>query len=79
MMLPTELITNDSEYKHLCSVHGKDAVKILRYIQNQMKQQVFTEKAEGKQKALIYQVKNLELVIQEITDTNIATAPISTI
>lgn len=79
MMLPNELITNESEYKHLCSVHGKDTVKILRYIQSQWKDQVFTEKQEGKQKALIYQVKNLELAIQEIIDSNIATAPISTI
>ncbi|EPV4171458.1 hypothetical protein ACV5Z5_004656 [Salmonella enterica subsp. enterica] len=75
MMLPSELIKDETEFKHSCSVYGKDTVKILRFIQNQWKEQVFSEKAESKQKALIYQVKNLDLVINEITDANTATAP----
>lgn len=79
MMLPSELIKNDSEFKHSCSVYGKDTVKILRYIQSNWKEQVFTEKSEAKQKALIYQVKNIDLIINEIADANTTTAPISTI
>lgn len=78
-MLPNELITNESDFKHSCGTYGKEAVKILRYIQNQYKERVFSEKQEGKQKALIYQVKNIDLVIQEIVDANTATAPISTL
>ncbi|EJJ2366505.1 hypothetical protein NIR10_004637 [Salmonella enterica] len=79
MMLPSELIKDENEFKHSCSVYGKEAVKLLRYIQNQWKEQVFNEKSEQKQKALIYQVKNIDLVINEIADANTATAPISTI
>ncbi|EIZ5832154.1 hypothetical protein P8G24_004713 [Salmonella enterica] len=79
MMLPSELIKNDSEFNHSCSVYGKDTVKILRYIQSNWKEQVFTEKSEAKQKALIYQVKNIDLIINEIADANTTTAPISTI
>ncbi|HEI4368099.1 TPA: hypothetical protein SI878_004406 [Salmonella enterica] len=75
MMLPSELIKDETEFKHSCSVYGKETVKILRYIQSQWKDLVFSEKAENKQKALIYQVKNLDLVINEITDANTATAP----
>lgn len=75
MMLPSELIKNESEFKHSCSVYGKDTVKILRYIQENWKAQVFTEKSEAKQKALIYQVKNIDLIINEIADVNEATAP----
>ncbi|EBJ3044335.1 hypothetical protein GTR53_003637 [Salmonella enterica] len=79
MMLPSELITNENEFKHSCSVYGKEAVKILRYIQNQWKEQVFNEKAEPRQKALIYQVKNIETIVNEIVAVNTASAPISTI
>lgn len=79
MMLPNELIKNESEFKHSCSAYGKDTVKILLYIQQQWKDQVFTEKQESKQKALIYQVKNIDSIINEIVDANTATAPISTI
>ncbi|EDR5805976.1 hypothetical protein ATY61_004612 [Salmonella enterica subsp. enterica serovar Saintpaul] len=79
MMLPNELITNESDFKHSCSVYGKETVKILRYIQSQWKEQVFNEKSEPKYKALIYQVKNIETIINEIVDANTATAPISTI
>ncbi|EBD7873501.1 hypothetical protein L4K91_004487 [Salmonella enterica] len=79
MMLPSELITNENEFKHSCSVYGKEAVKILRYIQNQWKDQTFTEKADNKANALRYQVRNIELIINEIADANTASAPISTI
>ncbi|EFU5167514.1 hypothetical protein HT819_003921 [Salmonella enterica] len=79
MMLPNELITNESDFKHSCSVYGKETVKILRYIQSQWKEQVFNEKNEPKYKALIYQVKNIETIINEIVSANVATAPISTI
>lgn len=79
MMLPSELIKDESEFKHSCSVFGKDTVKILRYIQNQWKDQVFNEKSENKQKALIYQVKNIDLIINEIIDANTATAPVITL
>ncbi|EAX2259189.1 hypothetical protein NJX16_003841 [Salmonella enterica] len=79
MMLPNELITNESDFKHSCSVYGKETVKILRYIQNQWKEQVFNEKSDSKANALRYQVKNIEMIITEIVDANTATAPISTI
>ncbi|EHE2320734.1 hypothetical protein JNE51_004444 [Salmonella enterica] len=75
MMLPSELIKDESEFKHSCSAYGKETVKILRYIQNQWKEQVFNEKAESKHKALIYQVRNIELLINEIVDANTPTAP----
>ncbi|EIO6136509.1 hypothetical protein LQX96_004653 [Salmonella enterica] len=79
MMLPNELIQNETEFKHLCSAHGKDVVKILLYIQKEWKEKVFTEKNERKQLALIYQANNLQTAIQEVIDANTATAPISTI
>ncbi|EAN5684240.1 hypothetical protein EI675_20645 [Salmonella enterica] len=75
MMLPSELIKDENEFKHSCSLYGKETVKILRYIQENWKNQVFTEKSEAKQKALIYQVKNIDLVINEIADANTASAP----
>lgn len=75
MMLPSELIKDESEFKHSCSLYGKETVKILRYIQDNWKNQVFTEKSEAKQKALIYQVKNIDLIINEIADANTASAP----
>ncbi|EAT3951519.1 hypothetical protein ET317_21695 [Salmonella enterica] len=75
MMLPSELIKDENEFKHSCSLYGKDTVKILRYIQDNWKNQVFTEKSEAKQKALIYQVKNIDLIINEIADANTASAP----
>ncbi|ELG0460774.1 hypothetical protein RYT91_004450 [Salmonella enterica] len=75
MMLPSELIKDENEFKHSCSLYGKETVKILRYIQDNWKNQVFTEKSEAKQKALIYQVKNIDLVINEIADANTASAP----
>lgn len=71
MMLPSELIKDESEFKHSCSAYGKETVKILRYIQSQWKEQVFNEKSEQKQKALIYQVKNIDLVINEVTSQNL--------
>ncbi|ECW3055635.1 hypothetical protein F3W96_19795 [Salmonella enterica] len=75
MMLPSELIKDENEFKHSCSLYGKETVKILRYIQENWKNQVFTEKSEAKQKALIYQVKNIDLIINEIADVNTASAP----
>ncbi|EIE0653062.1 hypothetical protein LCU68_003993 [Salmonella enterica] len=75
MMLPSELIKDENEFKHSCSLYGKETVKILRYIQDNWKNQVFTEKSEAKQKALIYQVKNIDLIINEIVDANTASAP----
>ncbi|ECE4535656.1 hypothetical protein DCH27_25390 [Salmonella enterica] len=75
MMLPSELIKDETEFKHSCSLYGKETVKILRYIQDNWKNQVFTEKSEAKQKALIYQVKNIDLIINEIADANTASAP----
>lgn len=78
-MLPNELIKNESEFKHSCSAYGKDTVKILLYIQNQWKEQTFTETQERKRNALWYQVKNIDSIINEIVDANTATAPISTI
>ena len=75
MMLPSELIKDETEFKHSCSLYGKETVKILRYIQENWKNQVFTEKSEAKQKALIYQVKNIDLIINEIADANTASAP----
>ncbi|EEC0939255.1 hypothetical protein UM48_004715 [Salmonella enterica subsp. enterica] len=75
MMLPSELIKDDTEFKHSCSVYGKETVKILRYVQDQWKERVFTEKDKTKQNALIYQVRNIELIINEILDANTATAP----
>lgn len=79
MMLPSELIKDETEFNHSCSVYGKETVKILRFIQERWKEQVFSEKSEHKQKALIYQVKNLDLIINEISDANTATAPEITI
>ncbi|EDD0902692.1 hypothetical protein GAV44_23360 [Salmonella enterica subsp. enterica serovar Newport] len=75
MMLPSELIKDETEFKHSCSVYGKETVKILRFVQDQWKERVFTEKDKTKQNALIYQVRNIELIINEIADANTATAP----
>lgn len=75
MMLPSELIKDETEFKHSCSVYGKETVKILRYIQSQWKEQVFTEKSDSRANALRYQVRNLELAINSISDANTATAP----
>lgn len=75
MMLPSELIKDESEFKHSCSVYGKETVKILRFIQDEWKSRVFVEKDKGKQQALIYQVKNIDLIINSVIDANTATAP----
>ncbi|EDY6528081.1 hypothetical protein GQH18_002232 [Salmonella enterica] len=75
MMLPSELIKDENEFKHSCSLYGKETVKILRYIQDNWKDQVFTEKADNKAMALRYQVRNLDLIINEIADANTASAP----
>ncbi|EOG8337666.1 hypothetical protein ACLIX5_004464 [Salmonella enterica subsp. enterica serovar Bredeney] len=75
MMLPSELIKDETEFKHACSVYGKEAVKILAYIRDEWKEQVFTVKNEGKAKALIYHVQNIETLINTITDANLSTAP----
>ncbi|EBW2292212.1 hypothetical protein DFV88_24830 [Salmonella enterica subsp. enterica serovar Newport] len=79
MMLPSELIKDEAEFKHCIEQYGKEAVRILTFIKNQWKEQVFTEKAEAKQKALIYNVKNIETLIETIVSANLPTAPISTI
>lgn len=79
MMLPSELIKDESEFKHSCSVYGKETVRILRYIQDEWKERVFLEKDKGKQQSLIYQVKNIDLIINYISDANTATAPQFTI
>lgn len=75
MMLPSELIKDETEFKHNCSVYGKEVVKILLFIQKEWKEKVFTEKQERKQLALIYQANNLQTAIQEIVDANTASAP----
>ncbi|EBA3920936.1 hypothetical protein EE88_21645 [Salmonella enterica] len=79
MMLPSELIKDEAEFKHCIEQYGKEAVKILTYIKNQWKEEVFTAKSDPKQKALIYNVKNIETLIDTIVNTNLPTAPISTI
>ncbi|EKL3441005.1 hypothetical protein PRA02_004708 [Salmonella enterica] len=75
MMLPSELIKDENEFKHSCSLYGKETVKILRYIQERWKEECFTEKADNKAMALRYQVRNLDLIINEIADANTASAP----
>ncbi|EIM6622187.1 hypothetical protein LNT71_004076 [Salmonella enterica] len=75
MMLPSELIKDENEFKHSCSLYGKETVKILRYIQENWKEQFFTEKGDTKATALRHQVKNIDLIINEIADANTASAP----
>ncbi|EBD1090398.1 hypothetical protein FA809_23150 [Salmonella enterica] len=75
MMLPSELLKDENEFKHSCSLYGKDTVKILRYIQENWKEQFFTEKSDNKATALRHQVKNIDLIINEIADANTASAP----
>ncbi|EBS3550247.1 hypothetical protein DS608_21740 [Salmonella enterica subsp. enterica serovar Javiana] len=79
MMLPSELIKDETEFNHSCSVYGKETVKILRFIQDGWKERVFLERDKGKQQSLIYQVKNIDLIINVISDVNTATAPEITI
>lgn len=78
-MLPSELIKDETEFKHVCEKYGKETVRILTHLKNQWKEEVFTAKAESKQKALIYDVKNIERLIETITSVTLPTAPISTI
>ncbi|HID4300472.1 TPA: hypothetical protein ACXEZB_004394 [Escherichia coli] len=75
MMLPNELIQNENDFKSAVSIHGKEVIKILLWIQKQKKEQVFAANAERKSDALWYEVRNLEKFINEIKDINEPTAP----
>ncbi|HGB5300371.1 TPA: hypothetical protein ACIVOM_003612 [Salmonella enterica subsp. enterica serovar Virchow] len=75
MMLPSELIKDETEFKHSCSVYGKETVKILRYIQDQLQTRWKGETQQRKRDAIWYQSNNIDLLINEIADANTATAP----
>ncbi|EEI7324274.1 hypothetical protein G4E03_003463 [Salmonella enterica] len=75
MMLPNELIQNETEFKHACSYNGREAIRLLRWIQSQKKEQVFTTKNAEKIKEIIWFVENIESLINDIESENQALAP----
>lgn len=47
MIFPSEEIRNDADFKSICEQSGREAIKILRWLQTQAKEEAFADSASA--------------------------------
>ncbi|EDJ9328675.1 hypothetical protein GFM72_21100 [Salmonella enterica] len=76
MMLPSEHIQDETEFKHICSESGKEAIKILEYIAKDLKERAFLHGTkDAERNVLAKKVANINEFITQIQNVAEATAP----
>lgn len=76
MQLPSEAIRTESEFKAACKGSGSEAVKILNYIIQELKEQAFTSTIKDNERNILAKkVMNLDEVITRIKSAPYDTTP----
>ncbi|EDR9150312.1 hypothetical protein BSY48_004420 [Salmonella enterica subsp. enterica serovar Agbeni] len=74
MMLPNEKIQSDAEFTQACKANGKEAVRILTYIAERLKEKAFLPDTKDSDTNIIRKkVNNLNEFMTEITNETVST------
>ncbi|EGI0196850.1 hypothetical protein IFY90_004253 [Salmonella enterica] len=76
MIFPSEQIKSDAEFTAACKQFGKEAIKLLLWIQLQCKEQAFLESTPNdKRNELYHKHRHLDSAVEEINNQIAAFAP----
>lgn len=75
-MLPNEKIQDEQEFNYKCQTYGIEAIKILDFISNELKEFAFSANCkDGELDRIKWKVRNLEDFKTTILNASTSTAP----